>query len=235
MDQRAPRLGRQLGSKAPSRQRGTAGHVGGQDRVAALGEDLGETFCEDRIRWWPRRELGRPGAEIPRPTHRDDRRGESLGDAREHPFVARAGAVDLVDEQQRGHAQSLEGAHQDACLRLDALDGRDHQDGAVEHRQGAIDLGDEVRVARRVDQVDGQVTDRERRDGRLDRDAALLFERHGVGLRRTGVDAADFLDDAGCIQQPLCEGRLTGVDVCEDPEVQRVHAAFRPSNRQIPS
>jgi hypothetical protein len=32
-------------------------------------------------------------------------------------------------------------------------------------------------VARRVDQVDGDVVDRERNDRRLDRDAALLFER----------------------------------------------------------
>jgi hypothetical protein len=37
-------------------------------------------------------------------------------------------------------------------------------------------------VAGRVDQVDGDVVDRERDDGGLDRDAAPLFEREGIGL-----------------------------------------------------
>ena len=38
-------------------------------------------------------------------------------------------------------------------------------------------LGDEIRVARRVDQVDRDVVDDERHDGGLDRDAALPFQR----------------------------------------------------------
>jgi len=62
-------------------------------------------------------------------------------------------------------------------LWLHALDGRDHQHGAVEHAQGAFHLGDEIRVAWRVDQVDGDIVDRERNDRGLDRDPALPLQR----------------------------------------------------------
>jgi hypothetical protein len=60
---------------------------------------------------------------------------------------------------------------------LHALDRRDHQHGAVEHAQHPLHLGDEVRVAGRVDQVDDDAVDRERDDCRLDRDPALALER----------------------------------------------------------
>ena len=62
--------------------------------------------------------------------------------------------------------------------------------------------------------------DRERRDGRLDRDAALLLERQRVGLRRAGIDAAELVDDTGRVQQPFGESCLTGVYMRQDPKVQ---------------
>ena len=129
-------------------------------------------------------------------------------------------AVELVDEDQRRHAQPLQRAHQHARLRLHALDRRDDQHGAVEHAQHALHLGDEVGVAGRVDQVDGDVADRERDDRGLDRDAAPALERERVGLRVAVVDAAELVDDAGGVEQPLGEGGLTGVDVRQDPQVQ---------------
>jgi hypothetical protein len=76
-------------------------------------------------------------------------------------------------------------------------------------------------VARRVDQIDRDVVDLERDDRGLDRDPALTLEREEVGLRAAVVDAADLVDDAGRVQQPLCERRLTGVYMRQDPQVQR--------------
>src|SRR5919107_1909417 len=58
---------------------------------------------------------------------------------------------------------------------IHALDCGDYQHGAVEHAQHPFHLGDEIRVARGVDQVDRDVVDDERYDGRLDRDATLSF------------------------------------------------------------
>ena len=85
----------------------------------------------------------------------------------------------------------------------------------------ALHLGDEVRVAGRVDQVDGDVVDRKRDDRRLDGDPALAFQRERVRLRAAVVDAADLVDDAGRVQQPLGERRLTGVYMRQDSQVER--------------
>ena len=91
-------------------------------------------------------------------------------------------------------------------------------------------LGDEVRMARRIDQVDVDVVDCERRHGRPDRDAALSLQRQRVGLRRAGIDAADCVDDAGLVQQPFGESCLTGVYMRQDSQGSALSAT-----RVIPS
>ena len=56
----------------------------------------------------------------------------------------------------------------------------------------------------------------ERHDGGLDGDAALPLQRERVGLGVAVVDAAELVDDAGGVQQPLGQAGLTGVDVRQD-------------------
>ena len=189
-----------------------------QDRVVALGEHLGQPCPERAI-------VGAVG--VKRAARVPSSRAAPIGtiagvrrsrDGRSTRSSPAPGAVDLVDEDQRRNAQPLQRAHQDARLRLHALDGGDHEHRAVEHAQHPLHLGDEVRVARRVDQVDVDVAERERRDGRLDRDPALPLERQRVGLRRAGVDAADLVDDAGRVQQPFGESCLTGVYMRQDSQ-----------------
>ena len=111
-----------------------------------------------------------------------------------------------------------------------------HEHRAVEHVQDALDLGDEVRVAGCVDQVDVHVAERERRDRGSDRDPALPLERERVGLCRAGIDAAELVDDARVVQQAFCESCLTGVYVRQDPKVQlfRRHASYPPNRSQSP-
>ena len=58
--------------------------------------------------------------------------------------------------------------------------------------------------------------------------AALPLQRQGVGLGAAVVDPADLVDDPGGVQQPLGEAGLTGVDVRQDPQVQRAHEASCP-------
>ena len=77
--------------------------------------------------------------------------------------VVGADPVDLVHEHDRRHAEPAQGAEEQQGLRLHALDGRDDQDGAIEDAEHALDLGDEVRVPRRVDEVDRHAVDHERR------------------------------------------------------------------------
>jgi hypothetical protein len=109
--------------------------------------------------------------------------------------------------------------------------GGDHEQGRVGRPQARPELAHVVRVPGRVDQVDGRVADRERDDGRPDRDAAPPLERERVGLRRATVDAADRVDHAGRVEQPLRESCLTGVYMRQDPEVQgsASHASVPPS------
>ena len=121
--------------------------------------------------------------------------------------------------------EPLKGAEQERRLGLDALDRRDDEDRAVEHAEDALDLGDEVRVAGCVDEVDREVADQERGDRGPDRDAAFALEVERVGLGGAGVDAADAVDGAGGEEESLGEGGLTGVDVREDAEIERAHGA----------
>ena len=116
--------------------------------------------------------------------HRDDRLCQPFRDIAYQALIARPAPVDLVDEEQHRDAQSPQGTPQDARLRLDALDGRHHQDDTVQHAQRALHLGHEVRVAGRVDQVNDGAANRERDDGRLDRDPALTLQGQRIGLRR---------------------------------------------------
>jgi len=55
--------------------------------------------------------------------------------------------ADVGRSGDRDDPKPLEDTDEDTGLRLDALDGRDHEHGDVEHGEGSLDLGDEVRVA----------------------------------------------------------------------------------------
>jgi len=94
--------------------------------------------------------------------------------------------------------------------------GGDHQHGAIKHVQHPFHLGDEIRVAGRVDQVYRGISDGERHHGGLDRDTALPLQRHGVGLRTSVIDAADLVDDPSGIKQPLGQACLSGVNMRQD-------------------
>ena len=121
--------------------------------------------------------------------------------------------------------QPLERAHQHARLRLHAFDGRDNQHGTVEHTQHTLNLGDEVRMAGGVDEIDREVAHEERGDRGPDRDPAFALEIERVRLGSAGIDAAEVVDRAGREEEALGESGLTGVDVGENSEIERAHGA----------
>jgi hypothetical protein len=234
--QRPPRLSRKSLAKSVVRDTRLVLDVGRQDPSVPLGQHLGQRSPELGIVRARGREVSAACAERAQGSHRDDRRRQPLGDRAHNALIARSGTVDLVDEHQCRNPQPLQRSHQDAGLWLDTLDGRDHEDRTVQHAQDPFHLRDEVRMARRVDQVDVDVLECERRDGRLDRDAALPLEFHRIRLRGAGVDAADLVDDTGPIQQPFGESCLTGVYMRQDPKVQLFlrHASYPPNRSQRP-
>ena len=147
----------------------------GQQRVVVLGQDLGRPAAGGRLVQGVRLGAGGRGAEPGHGLDRDRARRQPPPDVGHQVVLAGAAPVDLVDEQQGRQVQPGQRLHQHPGLGLDALHGGQHQDGRVEHHQDPLDLGDEVGVTGRVDQVDLEVADRERGHGRADRDAALAL------------------------------------------------------------
>ena len=232
---RVPDLRGQLLVEPLARCRRLVIEVGGQDGVVVFGQDFGQPRSVRDARLVGD-EGGLARAKAGYRAHGDDRWCQPLGDIGKQALIARAAAVDLVDEEQRRDAQALQRTPQDAGLRLDALDRRDHQHDTVQHAQRAFHLGNEIRVAGRVDQVDGRAVDRERDDGGLDRDPALALQLQRVRLGRARVDAAGLVDDSSGVEQPLRQRCLAGVNMCEDPQIQcSARHAPHPPNRPTDS
>ena len=187
-----------------------------------------------------------------RPRHRpgecDDGAGQLLAEGVQRALERGTGPVQLVGEDQEGQAEPLQDPDQHPGLGLDALDRRDHQHGAVENRQCALDLGHEVGVARSVDQVHLHRPARGRQGHRGDRgadgDAAAAFDRVRVGGRVAVVDATEVPGGPGLVEESFGEGGLAGVYVRQDPQVERGHgrlpsvrsngSAINPKVRRIP-
>src|SRR6266568_837155 len=237
MHKGACRLSRQFLSESSVGNAFRVLDVRGQNAVVTLGEHFSQPGPEPGVAGarWP--EVGILGPEGAGRPHRHDGQVESLRNRPQHTLGVRARAVNLVHEQQRRNAQALQRAHQYAGLRLDTLDSRDDQDRAVQDAQEPFPLGNEIRVARRVDQVDGDIADRERRDGGLDCDSALPFQGQRIGLGRAGVDAAWPVNDTSNVQKPLGESCLTGVYMRQDPQVERLlrHASYPLNRSQRPA
>jgi hypothetical protein len=215
VDERPRRLRRELLPEPPRRNPVTV-DVGRQERLVVLGEG---------------------GQDVVGRVDRRHGRRQALLDLPEHPRRIGAAPVGLVQEEDGRHLEPPQRPHQQRRLRLHALDRRDHEHCTIQHAEHALDLGNEVRVAGSVDQVDPHVPDLERDDRGLDRDPALLLERHRVGLRRTVVDAAEHADHAGLVEKPFGESCLTGVYMRQDPQVERSskQGSYPPSRSQRPS
>ena len=130
-----------------------------------------------------------------------------------------AGPIHLVDEDDPRHLVLVGLAPDGLGLRLDACDGVEDGDRAVEHAQAPLDLDRKVHVPGRIDNVDSMVAPLRGRRGGRDRDPALLLLRHPVHRGGALVDLAHLVGAAGVVEDPLRRRRLAGVDVRHDPDV----------------
>ena len=106
--------------------------------------------------------IGRVGRPLADGNLQRDRPGvEPVADLLEHGLEVGPFAVQLVDERQPRH-MILVGLPPDRfALRFDALAGAEHDDAAIEHAQAPLDLGREIDVAGRIDQIDRRRRSRE--------------------------------------------------------------------------
>ena len=153
---------------------------------------------------------------------RDRVRAEAIDDRLDAHVEVRAGAVHLVDVGDARDAVLVGLAPDRLGLGLDAGDGVEDRDRAVEHAQRALDLDGEVDVAGRVDDVHAVVAPRGGGGSGGDRDATLLLLLHPVHGRRALVDLAELVRAARIEEDALGRRRLAGVDVRHDPDVARL-------------
>jgi hypothetical protein len=120
-------------------------------------------------------------------------------------------------------------------LGLDAFPGAEDHHAAVEHPEAPLDLGGEIDVPRRIDQIDLDLwtSDHtvparrlhlpgEGHAGGVDRNPPLLLLRIVVGDRGPLVHFAHSVAEAAVIQHPLGDGRLAGIDVGDHADVAEV-------------
>mmetsp|Transcript_14187 Transcript_14187/g.43894 ORF Transcript_14187/g.43894 Transcript_14187/m.43894 type:complete len:374 (-) Transcript_14187:234-1355(-) len=129
----------------------------------------------------------------------------------------RLGPVDLVYHEDGFQPQLQRLLEHEARLRLRALDRVDDEQHAVDHVQDALDLAAEVRVARRVDEVDLDALVVDGRVFREDRDAALALLV--VAVHDALLDLLVLPEHLCLLQQRVDERRLAVVDVRHDGDV----------------
>ena len=199
-------LARERLETRPQAARRDGGAVGPrlEHGVVALGDELEQPLLERRIRLG-RRDRGVRLIGIRHPIEQQDAVAQPSADVGDDALGVGARAVDLVHEHDDRQAEAFEGAHEHDGLRLHALDRRDDEHRAVEHGERPLDLGDEVRVAGGVDEVDAELADAERGDRRADGDAPAPLEVEGIGEGGAVVDAAEAVDHARFEEQAFSE------------------------------
>ena len=136
-------------------------------------------------------------------------------------------AVHLIDEEGARQLGFLSIAPCLLRLDFDARRRRDHDEGAVGRRQGILDLADEVRIARRVDEIDLIVTPFAGGELQVDRHAAALFLRLTVEDTRMLFHAAEALDRARIEKAGIEQARLARLAMADDGNIAQVGTLIR--------
>ena len=134
----------------------------------------------------------------------------------------RRGEIDLVDDGNDLEVVLEREIHIRDRLRLDALRRVDDENRSFACRKGAADLVGEVHMPGRVDEIEfvflSVVRLVEHAHGMgLDRDAAFLFEIHGV--EKLGVDQIARLNGVSRLKQAVRQRGFPVVDVRDDRKV----------------
>lgn len=135
--------------------------------------------------------------------------------------------VDLVDDDNRLDTLTKSLAQDGLGLDADTLNGVDDDESTVSDTEGSSDLGGEVNVTGRVNQVDQEVVllgldgdvlqvllveelGVQGDGGGLDRDTTLLLI--GTSIGETGLTSLGGRNDTGALDEGVGQGRLAVVD-----------------------
>jgi hypothetical protein len=125
--------------------------------------------------------------------------------------------VNLVDQHDRAQAKRQCFLGDETGLRHRTFGGIDQQHHAIDHTQHALDFTTEVRVTRRVNDVDMHAFVFDRSVLGKNRDATLFFQIVGVhdALNQLLVSS----EGAGLAEQLVNQGGFTVVNVSDDGDV----------------
>ena len=144
---------------------------------------------------------------------------EAVLDLLERALEVGADAVELIDEAHPRNFVLVGLAPDGFALGFNAFDRAEHDDGAIQDAEAALDLGREIDVAGRVDQVDRVVLPLAADGGGVNGDSAGGFFGVEVGGGVAVVDVAHFVGGAGVVEDALRGRRLSRVNVGDDADV----------------
>ena len=129
------------------------------------------------------------------------------------------GAIHLVDEDDPRDCIAIGLPPHGFRLGLDATDGTEDRDHAVEHSHGTLHLNGEIHVTGSVDNIDLMVLPGRTDCSGSDGNSPLPLLSHPVCYGRSVMDFSHFVNDAGIEQNALCCGGFSSIDMCCDADV----------------
>ena len=131
----------------------------------------------------------------------------------------RSRAIHLVDEDDARHLVAIGLPPHGFRLGLNATDGAEDRDHAVEHSHGTLHLNCEVHVTGSIDNIDLMVLPGRTDCSGSDGNSPLPLLSHPVCYGRSFMDFSHFVNDAGIEQNALCCGGFSSIDMCCDADV----------------
>jgi len=147
---------------------------------------------------------------------------EQVVDSLQRLLRLSVGAVDLVDHHDDAQPDLKRLAQHKSRLRHRTFRGVDQEKTSVRHVEHPLHLAAKVRVARRVDDVDGHIAVPDRRVLGQDRDPFLTLQV--VGVHNQGANVLVVPERVTLLEQGVDERRLAVVDVRDDRDVPDVVA-----------
>jgi hypothetical protein len=152
---------------------------------------------------------------------------QTADDRFERVVEVRSHAIHLVDEADAGNIVLIGLPPNRFGLRLHSGHCVEHRHRAIQHAQAAFYLGGKINVSRSVNDVDLDIAPFAGGSGRCNRNAALLLLLHPVHRGRAFVDFAELMRTPRVIQDPLCSGGFTGIDMSGDADISHPFERYR--------
>ena len=130
--------------------------------------------------------------------------------------------VHLVDERHTRNHIIVSLVPYSLGLRLYATLCAEYTNGTVQYAQGTLYFYSEVNVARGVDDVDSVTLPVAGSSSGSDRDATFLLLYHPVHLGSAFMGLTDLVGTASVVQNTLCSGGLTSIDMSHDTNVSSI-------------